>query len=179
MFTTFKWGMAYVCPRGIGPTAWSGSEKAQTQRLRRFYLLGQTLDGMRVWDIHRAVQSLRGISGLQETPLWIQAHRHMAADAVYASLFTEGIKRLDLHDLPTTHNGTVDGAVSPAPALLNVLKTLDLPQAVAAAASRTRVVLYTKDKAPLGMARHPLEKPRPGKTTPAPRPRPSPEAVRR
>ncbi|MFN7565243.1 MAG: hypothetical protein ACK5TH_26010, partial [Prosthecobacter sp.] len=64
-------------------------------------------------------------------------------------------------------------------ALLNVLKTLDLPQAVAAAASRTRVVLYTKDKAPLGMARHPLEKPRPGKTTPAPRPRPSPEAVRR
>jgi hypothetical protein len=139
--------MAYVCPRGIGPTAWSGSEKAQTQRLRRFYLLGQTVDGMRVWDIHRAVQSLRGIGGLNETPLWIQAHRHMAADAVYASLFTEGIKRLDLHDLPTTHNGTVDGAVSPAPALLNVLKTLDLPQAVAMAADKTRVVIYTKDKA--------------------------------
>lgn len=146
MFTSNNWSMAYVCPRGVGPTAWSGSEKAQTQRLRRFYLLGQTVDGMRVWDIHRAVATIRDISGLKDTPLWIQAHRDMAADAVYASLFTDGIKRLDLHDLPTTHNGTVDGAVSPAPALLNVLKTLDLPQAVAMAADKTRVVIYTKDK---------------------------------
>lgn len=148
MFTTFKWGMAYICPRGVGPTAWTGSEKAQTQRLRRFYLLGQTLDGMRVWDIRRAVQTLRGISGLKETPMWIQAHRDMAADALYASLFEEGITRLDLHDLPSTHNGTVSGdPAAVGPAMLNVLRTLDLPQAAAAAAEKTRVVIYAKDKA--------------------------------
>lgn len=148
MFATFKWGMAYVCPRGVGPTAWTGSDKAQTQRLRRFYLLGQTADGMRAWDIHRAVETLRGISGLRETPLWVQAHRDMAADAVYASLFTDGIKRLDLHDLPVTHNGTVKGdARLMGPAMLNVLKTLDLPQAVAMAADRARVVIYTENKA--------------------------------
>jgi hypothetical protein len=40
MFDNSKWAMAYVCPRGVGPTAWIGSEKQQTQRLRRFYLLG-------------------------------------------------------------------------------------------------------------------------------------------
>lgn len=144
MLTHFKWGMAYVCPRGVGPTAWTGSPKAQTQRLRRFYLLGQTLDGMRTWDIRRALQSIRAIPGFQETPLWIQAHRDMAVDSLYASLFEDNITRLDLHDLPLTHNGTVDGDAKDVGApLLNVLKHLDIPQAAAMAAMRSRVVIYS------------------------------------
>ena len=147
MFTSFKWGMAYICPRGIGPTAWTGSEKAQTQRLRRFYLLGQTLDGMRVWDIRRTLQTIRAIPGFEETPLWIQAHRDMAVDSLYASLFEDNIKRLDLHDVPLTHNGTVDGdPKTVGPAMLNVLKYLDIPQAAAMAATRGRVVIYSDKK---------------------------------
>ena len=139
MFTTFKWGMAYLCPRGIGPTEWSGSEKAQTQRLRRFYLAGQTLDSMRVWDIRRTVQGIRQIAGLEKTPLWLQGHRDMAVNALYASLFEDGITRLDLHDMQAGHQ---DG-----PAYLNVLKYLDIPQAAAMAAERTRVIIYTGDSA--------------------------------
>lgn len=147
MLNHFKWGMAYVCPRGVGPTAWTGSPKAQTQRLRRFYLLGQTLDGMRVWDIRRTVQTLRAIPGFGETPLWLQAHRDMAVDSLYASLFEDGIKRLDLHDLPLSHNGTVAGSPEEAgPALLNVLRHLDIPQAAAMAAMRSRVVIYSDKK---------------------------------
>jgi hypothetical protein len=147
MFSTFKWGMAYICPRGVGPTAWSGSPKAQTQRLRRFYLLGQTLDGMRVWDIRRSIQALRAVPSLKEKPLWIQAHRDMAVDALYAAAFEEGVTRLDLHDMPLTHNGTVDGdAERVGPAMLNVLRTLDIPQAASLAAERSRVVIYTNDK---------------------------------
>jgi len=148
MFTNFKWGMAYICPRGIGPTAWTGSDKAQTQRLRRFYLLGQTLDGMRVWDIRRTLQTLRAIPGFEETPLWIQAHRNMAVDSLYAALFEDNIKRLDLHDMPLTHNGSVDGdPKTVGPALLNVLRYLDIPQAAAMAATRGRVVIYSDQKA--------------------------------
>lgn len=134
MFESFKWGMAYLCPRGIGSTEWTGSEKAQIHRLRRFYLLGQTLDSMRVWDIRRSVQALKQISGMEKKPLWIQAHRDMAADAVYASLFEEGISRLDLHEMPSSHES--------GPAYLHILKHLDLPQAVAMAAERTRVIVY-------------------------------------
>ena len=137
MFANFQWGMAYLAPRGIGPTEWTGSEKAQTQRLRRFYLAGQTLDSMQVWDIRRTIQGLRRIEGLDKTTLWLQAHRDMAANALYASLFEGGIVRLDLHDLPTTH--------MQGPAYLNVLRHLDLPQAAALAAERARVVLYTAD----------------------------------
>lgn len=148
MFENFKWGMAYLCPRGVGATAWEGSPKAQTQRLRRFYLLGQTLDGMRVWDIRRSLQTIRAIPGFDETPLWIQAHRDMAVDALYASLFEDNITRLDLHDLPLTHNGTVDGdPKAVGPAFLNVLKHLDIPQAAAMAAMRGRVVIYSDNQA--------------------------------
>jgi dienelactone hydrolase len=138
MFETFKWGMAYLAPRGVGPTEWTGSEKAQTQRLRRFYLLGQTADSMRAWDIRRAVQAVKQIAGLEKKPLWIQGQRDMAVNALYASLFEDGITRLDLHELPTSH--------ASGPAYLNVLKYLDLPQAAALAAEKTRVIIYSADE---------------------------------
>ena len=50
--------LAWFAPRGVGLTAWTGDEKRQTKIRRRFQLLGQTLDGMRVWDIRRAIQTI-------------------------------------------------------------------------------------------------------------------------
>lgn len=137
MYQSQKWAMAYVAPRGVGATAWQGSDKQQMHRLRRFYLLGQTLDGMQVWDTRRAIAALRE-AGFGKAPLWLQASGNMAGNALYASLFEDGIARLDLHDLPSTHQK--------GPTYLNVLRTWDLPQAVAVAASRSKVRLYTKDQ---------------------------------
>ena len=134
MFKSFKWAMAYVAPRGVGLTAWDQSAKKQTQNRRRFMLLGQTLDGMRVWDVRRAVQALRSVNGFAETPLWLQSQREMAGVVLYASLFEPKITRLDLHALPKSHR---DG-----PIFFNVERYLDLPQAVAMASENTRVVLY-------------------------------------
>ena len=45
---------AYVCPRGVGPTAFNSNERKRTHIRRRFMLLGQTQDGMQTWDIKRA-----------------------------------------------------------------------------------------------------------------------------
>lgn len=146
MFDANAWGMAWLCPRGIGPTAWEGSDKAQTHRQRRFYLLGETLNSTQVWDIRRGLQSLRQIGGLEKTRLWLQAHRVQAANALFASLFENGLDRLDLHALPATLG---DGQ----PYYFNVLKTLDLPQAAALAAARTRLVIYTDDEAPWSYAK--------------------------
>ena len=137
MFDGSKWAMAYVCPRGIGPAAWTGSDKQQTQRLRRFYLLGQTLDSMQVWDIRRAISALRA-TPYGKPPLWLQSQHTMAGNTLYASLFEDGIARLDLHRMPGSH-GT-------GPTYLNVLKFLDIPQAAAIATERTRVRIYTPDK---------------------------------
>jgi dienelactone hydrolase len=128
----------YVAPRGVGPTAFSGDEKKRTQILRRFPLLGQTLEGMQVWDVRRAIQAARALSGVGSKPLTIRAQGRMAGVVLYASLFESGFERLELRDLPKSH---VDG-----PHLLNVLKTLDLPAAVAMAAERTKVRIEQKEQ---------------------------------
>jgi dienelactone hydrolase len=134
MFANFKWGLAYVAPRGIGLSAWDQSERKQTQHRRRFMLLGQTQDGMRVWDIRRAIHALKNLKGFQEIPLWLQGERVMAGNVLYASLFEPDIARLDLWQMPNSHH---DG-----PIYLNVLRFLDLPQAVAKAGERSKVRLY-------------------------------------
>jgi len=125
---------AFVAPRGVGPTAWNPDERKQTQIRRRFMLLGQTLDGMRVWDVRRAIQALRALDATRGLPLVVQGERQAAGLALYASLFEPAIGRLDLLDLPRTHR---DG-----PILLNVRRYLDVPQAVAMAAERSPIVLY-------------------------------------
>ena len=58
MHKSFKWAMAYLAPRGDGPTAWSQGERKQTHIRRRFMLLGQTLDGMRVWEFFSFIPKL-------------------------------------------------------------------------------------------------------------------------
>ena len=63
----------------------------------------------------------------------------MAGIALYASLFEPGIGRLDLHELSPTHD-----VGSAGPDLLNVLKVLDVPAAVAMAAERSKVTVYVK-----------------------------------
>jgi dienelactone hydrolase len=129
---------AYLCPRGLGAAAWTGDEKKQTQIRRRFLLLGQTLDGMRVWDIHRTIQALGQIPEIRGMAPAILARGHMAGMALYASLFDPQIACLHLMDLPATHR---DG-----PIFLNVLRYLDTPQAVALAAERTNVVFSRRNK---------------------------------
>ncbi len=123
---------AFLCPRGIGAAAWTGDEKKQTQIRRRFMLLGQTLDGMRVWDIHRTIQALGQIPEVRGMAPGILARDNMAGVALYASLFDPRIACLHLMDLPATHR---DG-----PIFLNVLRYLDMPQAVALAAEHTSIV---------------------------------------
>ncbi len=128
--------MAYFAPRGIGPTAWNPDERKQTQIRRRFMLLGQTRDGMRVWDVRRAIQAIRTINSLSGKPLELQGKKNMAGIVLYASLFEPDIKQLYLWYLSNSHR---DG-----PTFLNVLRYLDIQQAVTMAAERSWVQLYQK-----------------------------------
>jgi len=126
--------MAWFAPRGIGPTAWSHDEKKQIQIRRRFMLLGQTLDSMRVWDIRRAVQAIRSVKDLKDAPLWLQGKKQMAVNVLYAAVFEPNITRLDLSELAETQ--------AAGPDYLNILRVLDIPQAVAIAAERSPVRLH-------------------------------------
>jgi dienelactone hydrolase len=132
-----KWAFAAVCPRGIGPTKWSEpGGSVDIQMRRRHALVGQTLDGQRVWDVRRALAVLRQPNDLKGVPLWLQGKNEMAGIALYASLFEKDIARLDLWHPPATHKE--------GPIFLNVRKQLDMPQALALARP-TQVRLYVKN----------------------------------
>jgi hypothetical protein len=132
------------------------------QRLRRFYHLGQTLEGQQVWDVRCAVRAIRSMPGLKDTKLWLTGNRAQAANVLMASLFEDNITRIDLHELPHSFMPPKPETGSPVsgdiPAYLNILKILDLPQAVAMASERTRVVIYDNDKAAWDFPRQLSEK---------------------
>ena len=61
----------------------------------------------------------------------------MAGVVLYASLFTPNVTQLDLWYLPMSHR---DG-----PIFLNVLRLLDVPQAVAMAAEQSELCIHQDD----------------------------------
>jgi hypothetical protein len=137
MFESVNVAVGFVGPRGIGPTAWNPDRRKRIQVRRRFMLLGQTLDGMRVWDVRRAIQAVRSIEGVRDLPMRLRGEGQMGGIALYASLFEGDISRIDVQNLPVSHRE--------GPTFLNVLRYLDMPCAVAMAAKRSRVRLYQKE----------------------------------
>jgi hypothetical protein len=134
-----KWAFATIAPRGIGPTRYAeAGTPADVQIRRRFALLGQTLDGQRVWDVRRGLTVLRGVDDLKGAPLWLQSKGDMAGVVLYAAVFEPGVARLDLWHLPPSHRQ--------GPTFLNVRRVLDTPQALALVLPR-KVMLYEKDEA--------------------------------
>jgi len=107
--------------------------KKEVQIRRRYMLLGETAHAVRVADIVRAVRQLRASKQFGKLPIRLEAHGDIAVNALYASLFAP-VDELVLSGLPTSHmKSGVD--------YLNVLRILDIPQAVAMAAERGRVEL--------------------------------------
>lgn len=123
--------MAFFAPRGIGLSAWSGDEKAQTKIRRRFMALGQTRDGMRVWDIRRAVQMIHFIRDADVAQVELRAMRSGGINALYASLFEPSVCNLELGELPRSH--------TEGPDYLGVLRFTDIPQVLEAVGAKAVV----------------------------------------
>jgi dienelactone hydrolase len=133
-----KWAFATIAPRGVGPTKWAEpGSPADVLVRRRFALIGQTLDGQRVWDVRRAISVLTGRDDLKNVPLWLQGKGEIAGIVLHAAIFEPEVKRLDLWHLPTSHRQ--------GPTFLNVLRHFDMPQALALAAP-TPVHVYVQDE---------------------------------
>lgn len=126
-----------VPPRGVGPSAWNPTDRKRVQIERRFMLLGQTSDGMRVWDVRRAIQALRRMPGLAEAKLVIEGRGQAGILGLYAAIFEPGVSAVHLITPPNEHRQ--------GPYFLNVEKIFDLPQAVAVVAAKTPVRLQTAD----------------------------------
>jgi len=91
----------WLAVRGIGPTRWSQDPRKQTHIRRRFVLLGQTVDAMRVYDIRRAVQALDQEVILRATdPVLSQL-------CAYAATFEDQVKDLDIQPAASHRDGAV------------------------------------------------------------------------
>ena len=126
----------YLCePRGIGGTQWTRKHPPNTVA-RSHYLLGRTVDSGRIWDIAATARYLR-VLHKQQLPVHIVGETNSAVLAIYAALLEPEIAGLILREPPTSH---MDAS---APALLNVLRVCDVPEALGMVAPRP-VTLITQ-----------------------------------
>ncbi|MBP8257682.1 MAG: prolyl oligopeptidase family serine peptidase, partial [Opitutaceae bacterium] len=90
--------LAFLVPRGIGPTRWGSDKGARVTSARSYMALGQTLEGMRVWDICRAIEALREpeVLGHAAAEVNLSGERFQAVNALYASLFASGVSTVEL-----------------------------------------------------------------------------------
>ena len=123
-------GTVYVglAVRGIGPTEWTRNEKERTHILRRFLLLGQSLDGQRLWDVTRGLEATREILKPAAGHVALEGRGVLGGIAAHACLFDDQINHLKLTSPPTSYR---DG-----PTLLNSSKVLEMPQVLLLAHAR-------------------------------------------
>jgi len=133
-------------PGGSGQTGGRPTPRRAARIERRFALIGQTAErARRARDIPLRRSARRRAGGLGEKPLWLQAAGPMAGNAGHALITAaKPVTRLDLHQLPKRSPGTARSHLETSS------KTGDLPQALAIAAERTPVRLYTGEPEGLG-----------------------------
>jgi hypothetical protein len=123
--------VVWLAPRGVGFTGWSQDERQAVQLRRRFMLLGQTLDGMRVWDIRQGLAVLRSLDRFHKSEVHLRGAGVMGVNALMAALFEPDLGGLEVEGLPSTFRA--------GPDYLNIMRIIEVPQAVAMAAEHCRV----------------------------------------
>jgi dienelactone hydrolase len=123
--------VAYFAPRGLGDDVWTGDATNQVHIRRRFMLLGQTVDSMRVWDIRQAIRALQ--SRYPSAELHVEGSGIQGVNLLYAALYEPGVAGATFSDLPASHEQ--------GPDYLNVLRVLDIPVALKIAESKFPVVI--------------------------------------
>jgi dienelactone hydrolase len=114
--------------RGLGGSRWTGKNPPNYVE-RAHYLLGRTVDSGRVWDLATTARYAGQLHGAEE-PICLAGEGSLATVAVYAALLESDIRRVVLYHPSLTHMDPV------APALLNVLRVCDVPEAAGMLAPR-------------------------------------------
>ncbi|HLX65045.1 MAG TPA: prolyl oligopeptidase family serine peptidase [Planctomycetota bacterium] len=113
-----------LCPRGVGTLAWTRKNPPNTVE-REFPLLGGTVDGGRIWDIMTVAKN-HSDGGRK----WHAAGTGQAGIlAAYAGLYEPSIEAVTCVNPPASHF-PMEGEKEYGPPLLNVLRVLDIPEAL-------------------------------------------------
>jgi dienelactone hydrolase len=128
-----------IGPRGTGFMGPSWTKKSPPNYVERAHVLvGKTVDQQRVYDIIALVRYFGDIN--RKTTDWkVAGAGDSGILAAYAALFEPSIKEITIIDPPASHR---DG-----PIFLNVLRVLDIPEALGLLAPRPLTLINAKDKA--------------------------------
>jgi dienelactone hydrolase len=130
-----------LCPRGVGPVAWTRNVFPNAIE-RSFPLVGATSDSGRVWDVKTIARRHAPSRGG-----WRSAGRGQAGIvAAYAALFEPAIEEVSAIEPPPSHMPELPGGTY-APPLLNVLRVLDVPEALGCLAPRRLVLVGASARA--------------------------------
>jgi hypothetical protein len=125
----------------VGPVAWTRNVFPNTVD-RALPLLGATADGGRAWDVMTVARRHAG-----EKARWRAAGQGQAGlVAVYAALYEPAIAEVVAVNPPPSHQPRSRGAAY-GPPLLNVLRVLDVPEALGCLAPRRLVLIGAGDSA--------------------------------
>ncbi len=122
-----RYNVAYFETRGVGANGWSTGLQWHVRRASAW--AGRTVASMQVYDVLRALQTLRQINGVSDNEIVIAARDGMAAVALYAALLDGNVAGVILDSPPETQNtpGREDGRDF-ALEMLNCLRITDVPQ---------------------------------------------------
>lgn len=113
----------YMTPSGRGTRRWAAAgSKDEAMIRRRFALIGETLESVQLRDIRKTIRALLAIKEAKGAELHLKAEGDLAVLAIYAALLEPGVTKLTLTDPAPSHRE--------GPALLGILKELDVPQAL-------------------------------------------------
>jgi len=113
-----------LMPRGVGPTKWT-TKNPPNYVERSLALIGRTVDSGRVWDVRVTASALDKAlreKGEKNVALKVLGRRQAGIIAAYAALFEPAISEVVLVEPPGTH--------MQGPHFLNVLRVLDIPDAL-------------------------------------------------
>jgi cephalosporin-C deacetylase-like acetyl esterase len=125
----------YLFSRGIVDNEWT--RKSPPNYVERAHaLLGRTVDEGRVWDI---IATVRHLQKEKKASIPVIGMREVGILAAYAALLEPSIKEVVIVDPPVSHRE--------GPIFLNVLRVLDIPEALGLLAPRRLTLINAKDKA--------------------------------
>jgi len=119
-------------PRGIGATKWTRKNPPNYVE-RSHALLGRTVDAGRVWDVMAAAEFLA--AGQGKPAVFVAGRGGAGVLAAYAAALDERIAGAKLVSPPASH------MAAEAPALLNVLRVCDVPDALGLIAPRPLAIV--------------------------------------
>jgi dienelactone hydrolase len=127
-FVTDREGVYFCQPRGVGDTRWTRKNPPNYVE-RAHYLLGRTVDSGRVWDLAAAARYLK-VLGSGQASVCLTGKGAAGVLCAYAALLEPDVAEVVLFHTPASH------MEDSAPALLNVLRVCDIPEAVGMLAPR-------------------------------------------